>query len=510
MWYKVKQLHENGLNKSQIRYETGLDRKTIRRYLSLTEQGFHEWISKKSNIPRKLSPYYQFVKEMLEAHPYLSSPQIEDKMKERYPDMPDVHSRTIHNFVVSIRNNHKLSKTKESLPRQYAKLPETAYGEEAQVDFGQALMRPEWGNSHSVRIYFFVMVLSRSRQKYVYCQDHPFNTTSSIYAHERAFEYFQGIPRKILYDQDRVFIYDENLGDIILTDGFRSYCMTQSFTPVFCRKADPESKGKVENVVKYVKYNFLRGRSFHSIARLQTACMDWLKIRGNGKIHGSTLKVPYNEWLIEKEYLQPLMPFVQTDQVLREYAIRKDNTIRYRGNYYSLPLGTFKGPGTKVLLEEKNTSLIIYNMEKDLLAKHEINRERGVTIIIEEHRKRDTPAKQEETYLLAKKLLGPGKGELYLELMKENRNRYWYSNLKIMLNRIQDVPFHIIDKALDTCLENSIYNGREFSQVIISHTREEGSPVNLPVGINKGKKHVYPTEEITPLISNINYYESIL
>ena len=29
-----------------------------------------------------------------------------------------------------------------------------------------------------------------------------------------------------------------------------------------------ESKGKVENAVKYVKYNFLRGRTFASIEKL--------------------------------------------------------------------------------------------------------------------------------------------------------------------------------------------------------------------------------------------------
>ena len=37
MGYKVKELSESGLNKSQIHRETGLDRGTIRRYLSMSE-----------------------------------------------------------------------------------------------------------------------------------------------------------------------------------------------------------------------------------------------------------------------------------------------------------------------------------------------------------------------------------------------------------------------------------------------------------------------------------------
>ena len=94
------------------------------------------------------------------------------------------------------------------------------------------------------------MVLSRSRQKFAYYQSKPFTSETAIYAHQLSFEYFQGIPKEIVYDQDSVFIKDENLGDLLLTEKFKRYCDSQPFNPVFCRKADPQSKGKVENVVK--------------------------------------------------------------------------------------------------------------------------------------------------------------------------------------------------------------------------------------------------------------------
>ena len=58
------------------------------------------------------------------------------------------------------------------------------------------------------------------------------------------------------------------MGDLVLTTKFQSFVKEQHFLPVFCRKADPESKGKVENVVKYVKGNFLSGRLFYNIDRL--------------------------------------------------------------------------------------------------------------------------------------------------------------------------------------------------------------------------------------------------
>jgi transposase len=132
------------------------------------------------------------------------------------------------------------------------------------------------------------MVLSRSRQKFIYFQSHACTTTTAIYAHELAFEFFRGIPLEIIYDQDRVFIQEENLGDILLTDGFRSFCDSNPFEPIFCRKDDPESKGKIENVIKYVKHNFLRGRLYKSLGILQKEALEWLKRSGNGKVHGST------------------------------------------------------------------------------------------------------------------------------------------------------------------------------------------------------------------------------
>jgi transposase len=112
------------------------------------------------------------------------------------------------------------------------------------VDFGEYNLRDV--NGKRVKVWFFVMVLSRSRFKYVWFSEHPFTSELAIGAHEKAFGCFGGIPDEIVYDQDKVFIVDENKGDLILTDGFRAYTKERSFQLHFCRKSDPESKGKIE------------------------------------------------------------------------------------------------------------------------------------------------------------------------------------------------------------------------------------------------------------------------
>ena len=57
----------------------------------------------------------------------------------------------------------------------------------------------------------------------------------------------------------------ENYGDIIYTYEFERFKQAMGFSVYLCRKSDPESKGKVEAVVKYMKRNFAAHRLFGDI-----------------------------------------------------------------------------------------------------------------------------------------------------------------------------------------------------------------------------------------------------
>ncbi|MCD6202223.1 MAG: transposase [Bacteroidales bacterium] len=261
MWYKVQELTREGLNKSQKSRETGLDRATVRRYQQMEEEVFHRWIINPRNLPKRLARYREFIKKALMSKPYLSAAQVEDRLKERYKkDLPSVHSKTVYNFVQNIRKEYGIKKPGKDNMRNIEKLPEPAWGKEAQVDFGESWLLDR--EEKRRKVYFFVISLSRSRYKYVVFSDKPYTSERAVQSHYQAFEYFQGVPREIIYDQDRVFIHDENLGDYLLSKAFSDFCKGQSFRPVFCRGSDPQSKGKIESVVKYVKQNFLRGRLY--------------------------------------------------------------------------------------------------------------------------------------------------------------------------------------------------------------------------------------------------------
>ena len=44
MWYKVRELTEKGFNKTQISLELEIHRKTVRKYLTMSEDEFFGWL----------------------------------------------------------------------------------------------------------------------------------------------------------------------------------------------------------------------------------------------------------------------------------------------------------------------------------------------------------------------------------------------------------------------------------------------------------------------------------
>ena len=362
MWNKVRELKSIGLNNSQISRELSLYRGTVRKYLHMSEDEFLRSGSYRRSYSHKLDPYEDYIHKSLDLCPYLSGSQIHDRLREHFSSFPSVNAKTVYNYVLHIRQKYSLPKSVEPVCRPYEQQPEEPYGLYGQVDFGERYMSTSSGNP--VKVYFFAMVLSRSREKFIYFSSVPFTTSLAVYAHSLAFRFYGGLPEKILYDQDKVLLHKENMGDLLLTHGFRKFVREVGFETVFCRKSDPESKGKVENVVKYVKYNFLRGRTFTTLDALNEEAVSWLERTGNGCVHAATKLVPSEVFKREKEYLKPYTGTLTLPTVeMKSYYVRKDNTISYKGNFYTLPTGTYQGRGTLVYLELKDDKLHLFDKE---------------------------------------------------------------------------------------------------------------------------------------------------
>ncbi len=335
----------------------------------------------------------------------------------------------------------------------------------------------------------------------------PFTTKTTIKAQEQAFEYFAGIPNKIIYDQDSVFISDENLGSYKLTKDFSSYCTSSDFKAVFCRKADPQSKGKIENVVKYIKQNFLRGRDFKDIETLNRQALDWLDRTGNGKKHQTTQLIPSQEFIEEQKHLLPLKKkHSKQNEPYKSYKVRKDNTICYKSNYYSLPLGTYKNQGTSVLIQLKEHQILVFDKGNNQICTHILNNERGKII-------RNTDHKREKSKTLeglVKRVLEYfGNNETtnnYLNLLQKNMSRYYRDNLQYLIKNADYFSDEIKKDTLIFCIENKVYNAKELIE-ILNKKQLENEPKNIEIKqVESKSKHKYNLDVEKSEMSN---YEKI-
>ena len=193
-----------------------------------------------------------------------------------------------------------------------------------------------------VKIYIFAMSLSFSRYKFIYFQLTPFTAQDFVGAHDKAFRYFGGRPNQIVYDQDRVMVVSENHGDILFTDVFNSYKCFAGFSVHLCRGYDPESKGKIEAVIKYVKGNFLPGREFCGIDSLNSTGLSWLDRTGNGLVHETTKMIPKIVFKEEQGHLKAFPELTYADKISQFAMVRKTNVVVYKQNRYGVQKGTYE------------------------------------------------------------------------------------------------------------------------------------------------------------------------
>ncbi|MDZ4132506.1 MAG: IS21 family transposase, partial [Dethiobacteria bacterium] len=212
-------------------------------------------------------------------------------------------------------------------------------------------------------------------------------------------------------------------------------------------------KGKIENVIKYVKYNFLRGRGYYGIPVLNDQAIDWLGRTANAKVHSTTLKRPALEWELERAHLIPLkQPFA----IVRNnpaYNVTKDNVIHFKGCSYSVPDDTFRKPKTEVLVRQQDDCLIICNTDGEEIARHEVSLLKGQQVRNNNHR-RDHSKKIRELITQSAMLFSDQEKALgYLDNIHKQMPRYARDQINMVATAGKKYTTQEMNQALAYCIE---------------------------------------------------------
>jgi transposase len=189
---------------------------------------------------------------------------------------------------------------------------ETPAGRQAQVDFARFSF--PWG----VR-YALLVVLGYSRL--LWCRFYPRQDMRTlIEGLEDAFRYFEGVPHELLFDQMKAVITrDLRLqgGALVRNLEFLRFAHHWSFTARACRPYRAQTKGKVERPVRYLRDNFVYGRTFANDADLDQQRRQWLDEVANVRVHATTRERPRDRFdRDERLLLYPLAARPYTSLVL--------------------------------------------------------------------------------------------------------------------------------------------------------------------------------------------------
>ena len=371
MYHKIKSMMgENSVR--QTAEVLGISAGCVQKYskMSLEEGAFYvKQLKRRSQFDEVRS----FIEEQLKSYPKMTATKLLRKIKIEHTEIT-VGVRALRNYIKPIRAKYRNNKI-----RHYRPVFDTIQGEQIQVDAGEYRVQIN-SSGQEMKVYFVSFVFSYSGMMYVSFQQRPYKTDDFIKAHLEAFHYFGGVAKEYVYDQTKLVVIEEKYREVWFNEQFHQFALKYEFLPVVCAGYDPESKGKVERSIRYIKEDFLYGDIFLNIESVRKASFIWLDEVANVRIHSRTRRQPSEMFLEEK-------PFLNTHYYTKNEANQrfadKTGLISFKGNKYSVPSFYQR---KKVIVERAENILFIRDYESGKeIAKHRVSLVKGKTIINNNH-----------------------------------------------------------------------------------------------------------------------------
>ena len=224
------------------------------------------------------------------------------------------------------------------------------------------------------------MVLGYSRMRYAEFTLR-IDVHTLIQCHINAFGYFGGYPQELLYDNITQIVKKRapKSSDSTWNSHFQDFFEHCGFIPRLCRPYRPQTKGKIERTVGFVKRDFFMGGSFTSFTDLNSQLQKWLS-RVNSIPNGTTHEIPIERFNQEKlQMLANVPPYHNHREEIRK--ISRDSFISYLGNLYSVPY-RYAGMTARLQISDLNLKIIVGS---DEVCTHEIQSGHGKAVRVKEH-----------------------------------------------------------------------------------------------------------------------------
>src|SRR6266581_9014735 len=167
----------------------------------------------------------------------------------------------------------------------------------------------------------------------------------------------------------------------IWNPAYQKLAVEFKFHPDVCAPASGNQKGAVENLVKFVKGNFLPGRSFHDDAELGEQCRAWLRSVNSERPSDATGQPPAVRLSEEQPRFGPL-PATAADYGFFDcVVVSREGLIAIETNRYSVPAHLMG----RALTARVHATRIEVFADHELVATHARSREQHARIVNPAH-----------------------------------------------------------------------------------------------------------------------------
>jgi transposase len=348
-------LHKRGKSQREIASELGRSRSAVARALS-------EPVDRQSSVRRRKSSVDAFREQIAE---WLKQGLSGVRMMELARDDPDHPYGGCGSVWRAAVRRERLSGLHEQavadVPIRFEGLP----GEYLQVDWGEIRHFP-FTQQQPVTRYFLACRLKYSRWTWVMFTNEMRQETlfRGLVA---CFNALGFVPWVLVFDNMKtVTIGRDDQAQPIWHRSLLQLAAEFDFHPEACWPASGNQKGSVESLVKFVKINFLAGRSFIDDADLQAQCVDWQERINTVRPSQATDVTPVSRLAAEVAKGYPL-PKTAADYGFAEPGgVSSGALVAVLGNHYSVPI---EHVGAQVTVRIHRQRIVIWH-DAEQLAEH--------------------------------------------------------------------------------------------------------------------------------------------
>ncbi|MGD1969641.1 MAG: IS21 family transposase [Desulfobacterales bacterium] len=361
--FEIHRLNDLGWSARKIARHLRISRPSVTKYLLNPDQ----IPVKRAQRVSKLDAYRDLIKHFIEQDPQVKAPVILQRLQQK----------GFEGKITIVRDYLQKLRGPQSSPLPFIRF-ESAPGQQMQIDWGH-FGTLAYGDTLR-KLYALAVIEGYSRMIYVEFT-HSQNQQALHQGLLNAFAYIGGCAEQVVVDNMLTAVIERQGSLIRFNDAFLDFLRIFHITPIACNVASPHEKGKIENVIKYLRQNFWPLREFSDLYDVNRQVRIWLDTVANVRIHQTTKKRPKDRLAdVRLRPLPDLLPDCRETQTLKVY---KDFAVRFDSNVYTVPPWA---TGKQITLKADQSTVSIFYRDKKI-AVHDRCWQRGQRIETASHRK---------------------------------------------------------------------------------------------------------------------------